>query len=173
MPNIDSSGPKITLKELDRLSALAPLFPEINVECMLTSLLLIRTSHDLYNQSSSLLMERGLSQGKMRILTSLLIRKKPLLPSELAKSAGVTRSTMTGLINGLEKDGLIRRGAHEDRRMTAIHLTEEGEALLMATLPEYARVVTSVMSQLTEEEQGMLQQLLYKLRKGIEHPESS
>lgn len=164
--------PKIELSDMDhkmdRLQELAPLFPNMDMDCLLTSFLLIRTSHDLYNQSASLLTENGLSQGKVRILASLLLRKHPLLPSEMAKSAGVTRSTMTGLINGLEKDGLIRRGAHEDRRMTTIHLTEQGEALLMKIMPAYADLVSCIMTKLTTEERVLLKGLLHKIRTGIE-----
>lgn len=167
MPNIESSGSNFNVQELDRLYELAPLFPDMNVDCLLTSFLLIRTSHDLYNQSAALLTENGLSHGKVRILASLLLRKKPLLPSEMAKSAGVTRSTMTGLISGLEKDGLIRRGPHEDRRMTAIHLTEEGQALLMDILPAYSSIVSGIMNELTDEERIVLKKLLFKIRKGM------
>jgi MarR family transcriptional regulator, negative regulator of the multidrug operon emrRAB len=156
------------LKDLDRLKNLAPLFPQIDVDCMLTSFLLIRTSHELYHEVSPLLTENGLSPGKIRILISLMLLKKPLLPSEMAKSAGVTRSTMTGLINGLEKDGLIRRGSHEDRRMTAIHLTEEGEAVVRQILPQYATQLSGVMNHLSLDEREVLKQLLYKIRSGIE-----
>lgn len=168
MPKLESLD---MVQKLDRLQELAPLFPNVDIDCLLTSFLLIRTSHDLHNQSASLLTENGLSQGKVRILASLLLRKEPLLPSELAKSAGVTRSTMTGLINGLEKDGLIRRGAHEDRRMTAIHLTEQGEALLMNIMPAYSDLVSSILSHLTPEERLLLKGLLHKIRTGIEEPQ--
>ncbi|MEW4370949.1 MarR family winged helix-turn-helix transcriptional regulator [Paenibacillus kandeliae] len=165
MPKLESSHMD---HKLDRLQELAALFPNMDIDCLLTSFLLIRTSHDLYNQSASLLTENGLSQGKVRILASLLLRKELVLPSELAKSAGVTRSTMTGLINGLEKDGLIRRGAHEDRRMTAIHLTEQGEALLMNVMPAYGDLVSGMLSHLTSEERIVLKGLLHKIRTGIE-----
>ncbi|WP_322923626.1 MarR family winged helix-turn-helix transcriptional regulator [Paenibacillus campi] len=156
------------LKDMDRLKELAPLFPQLDVNCMLISFLLIRTSHELYHEVSPLLTENGLSPGKIRILISLMLLKKPLLPSEMAQSAGVTRSTMTGLINGLEKDGLIRRGSHEDRRMTAIHLTEEGEAVVKHILPQYGAQLAGIMNHLTADERDVLKQLLYKIRAGIE-----
>ncbi|MDN4619033.1 MarR family transcriptional regulator [Paenibacillus sp. PsM32] len=168
MSIIDSSDDHVPSEEMDKLSELSKLYPDFNIDCMRTSILLIRTSHEIFNETSTLLARHGLSPSKMRILVPLLLRKKPLLPSDLAEYSGVTRSTMTGLINGLEKDGLIRRGAHEDRRMTSIHLTDEGKQLIHSTLPVYMEQINQLMSHITEDEQKVLHRLLYKIQAGLE-----
>ena len=73
----------------------------------------------------------GLSDGKMVIL--VLLRHTPnnsLTPSELAERCEVTRGTITGLLDGLERSGLIERKNHpEDRRMLTIQLTTPGISL--------------------------------------------
>jgi MarR family transcriptional repressor of emrRAB len=133
-----------------------------------TLISLIQTSHEIYNEMSSKLSRFGLSQGKFRILLVLFRRQQPLKPSELAKLTGVTRSTMTGLIDGLERDGLIRRGVHEDRRATTIHLTEEGKELMNRLLPYYVEYSKCLMSELTKEDYDVLAGLLKKLKTGLE-----
>ncbi|WP_180954641.1 MarR family winged helix-turn-helix transcriptional regulator [Bacillus sp. V5-8f] len=116
---------------------------------------------------SSKLSDFGLSQGKFKILLVLYRFPSPLKPSELAAYAKVTRSTMTGLINGLEGDGFIRRGSHEDGRMTAIHLTEAGIDIINRLLPFYAAHNADLMSELTKEDHKSLQALLKKVRIGL------
>lgn len=167
MSIIESSDEPNKSEELHKISELRKLFPDLDIDCLSTSILLIRTSHEIFNETSALLSQHGLSPSKMRILVPLLLRKKPLQPSDLADYSGVTRSTMTGLINGLEKDGLIRRGAHEDRRMTSIHLTDEGKKLIYDTLPIYMEQINMMMSELTAEEQKVLNRLLYKIQTGL------
>jgi DNA-binding MarR family transcriptional regulator len=130
---------------------------------------LIRTSHEIYNEMSSKLSRFGLTQGKFKLLLVLFQKGEALKPSELAQHTGVTRSTMTGLIDGLERDEFIRRGSHEDRRMTTIHLTEEGTELMNRLVPYYTEYSACLLSELTEEDYRVLDGLLEKLQKGLEH----
>lgn len=133
-----------------------------------TLIAFIRTSHEIYNEMSSKLSRFGLSQGKFKILLILFRHGQPMKPSELAKHAGVTRSTMTGLIDGLERDGFIRRGVHEDRRVTTIHLTEDGKQLIHRIIPYYVEYSTILMSELTKDDYNLLAGLLEKLKTGLE-----
>lgn len=137
-------------------------------EPLKTLIALIQTSHEIHNEMSSKLSHFGLSQGKFRILLVLFRRQQPLKPSELAKYTGVTRSTMTGLIDGLERDGLIRRGVHEDRRATMIHLTEDGRELVNRIFPYYVEYSALLMSELTKEDYDVLAGLLKKIKTGLE-----
>src|SRR4051812_20418521 len=50
--------------------------------------------------------------------------------SELAEAMGVTSATLTHHLNGLERDGLIRRWREPDnRRVQRVELTDEGVAM--------------------------------------------
>lgn len=134
-----------------------------------TLIAFIRTSHEIYNEMSAKLSQFGLSQGKFRILLLLFRSQQPLKPSELSALIGVTRSTMTGIIDGLERDGLIRRGVHEDRRATVIHLTEEGQTLMNRIVPYYVECSRCLMAELTKDEYDIFVNLLEKLKRGLEH----
>ncbi len=58
-----------------------------------------------------------LSEGKFVLLFLLRDLPEGLAPHELAERAGVTRATITGLLDGLERDGfLARHDDKEDRR---------------------------------------------------------
>jgi DNA-binding MarR family transcriptional regulator len=53
---------------------------------------------------------------------------------ELADELVCTRATVTGIVDTLEKKGLVVRAPHpEDRRSMLVKLTEEGRTLLQAT----------------------------------------
>jgi len=80
----------------------------------------------------------------------------------------VTRGTMTGLLAGLERSGLVKRDEHpEDRRMLTIELTEAALDLFERILPERINRILEFMSSLTEEEQHQLRVLLEKMEHGL------
>jgi DNA-binding MarR family transcriptional regulator len=86
-------------------------------------------------------------------------------PAELADAAGVTRATMTGLIDTLERDGFVKREPSlTDRRMMSVRLTAEGEAFLHDFVPGHFKAISSLMSSLTEIERNTLVHLLGKVQ---------
>jgi DNA-binding MarR family transcriptional regulator len=88
----------------------------------------------------------------------------PLTPAELADAAGVTRATMTGLIDTLERDGLAKRVRDaKDRRMMSVNLTPKGRKLLEAVMPIHFRGMAKIMSPLKETERKTLVRLLNKI----------
>ena len=100
----------------------------------------------------------------------LLMREESTIstPSILADKLGVTRATMTGLLDGLEQNGLVTRVfAKEDRRSVKIQLTTAGQAKLDVVMPDYYRRLRQCMEALDEEKRVQLQQLLGLINKGI------
>src|SRR6266568_695 len=100
-----------------------------------------------------------------------LVRQVPqhrLTPSALAEAAGVTRGTMTGLLAGLERSGLVKRTQHpEDGRMHSIELTEQALELFDRLLPERINRIVAFMSFLSREEQHHLRDLLKKMEQSL------
>jgi DNA-binding MarR family transcriptional regulator len=111
----------------------------------------------------------GLSEGKLVVL--LLLRQAPharLTPSALAQAAGVKRGTMTGLLSGLQRSGLVERTQHpEDGRMLSIELTQAAFDLFEQVLPERFHQIGEWMSSLTQHEQHQLCALLEKMERGL------
>ncbi|EKF40547.1 MarR family transcriptional regulator [Nitratireductor indicus C115] len=103
----------------------------------------------------------GLSEGKFVLLFLLEQADGELSPHELAERAGVTRATVTGLLDGLERAGLVRRCAHEsDRRKLIVQLTPKGRQLAKALTLEHSRWIGTLFSDFTSEERALLRRLL-------------
>lgn len=152
------------------LEEIAQQFPRMDVTVLTTHLLLMSTFKEIYHQLEAWLGGYGISQGRFVLLMLLFQeQERSLTPSELADKARVTKGTITGLIDGLEKDHLIeRRSHHKDRRMSTIHLTEKGEQLMKQLIPPFYEQRALIMSELSKEELKTLNTLLGKIAIGLE-----
>ena len=110
------------------------------------------------------LQAHGLSEGRFVILVVLLKLDGALAPHDLAERIGVTRATMTGLLDGLERDRLVaRRRDKRDRRSVKISLTPAGRNLAERLNDAHLRWVAGLASDLTVDEQDVLQRLLARI----------
>lgn len=74
----------------------------------------------------------GLSAPRLSAL-SVVVFGGPITLGQLARAEQVKPPTMTRIVTGLEKDGLVRRKSDaRDRRLTKIHATPKGEKVLVA-----------------------------------------
>lgn len=163
--------PHLMLKDLPRYDCLlkaAEDYPNLDPSACEVYLHLLRTGDDLFGAKSAFLSQRGISQGRFTVLLFLDRAEGPgYTPAELAEESGVTRATMTGLIDTLEKDGLVVRKADpEDRRAIQVCLTPQGRELIRKILPDYFNLVSSIIAPLNETERKQLVALLQKLRLG-------
>jgi MarR family transcriptional repressor of emrRAB len=144
-------------------------YPKMDPSAMQAAIALARTGSDLLTGFESMLSTYGLSQG--RFLTLMVMNRTPeesANPSQLAYRVGVTRSTMTGLLDGLHRDGLIDRTPHnQDRRRLCVRLTRKGRDYLESILPDYYRRAAKLMSNLTDDERMQLVRLLGKVNLGL------
>src|SRR5258707_5331256 len=143
--------------------------PAADIAAVESYLYFARVASDIFANQQAFFGRYELSEGKLVVLQ--LLRQAPhsrLTPSALAEAAGVTRGTMTGLLAGLERSGLVKRDEHpEDGRMFTIELTEAALDLFEQVLPERFRHIKEFMSTLTEEEQQQLLSLLEKMNRGF------
>ncbi len=174
--------PHLLLKELPRYECLlesAKEFPELDPSATEAFLHLLRTSDEAFSVSERSLTSHGISQGRFCVLMLLwrgvqpqaarLLGAEscacgPRTPAELADAAGVTRATMTGLIDTLERDGFVKRDPDpDDRRMMSVRLTPKAEDFLRGFLPEHFQVTARLMATLSEAERKTLVRLLAKI----------
>lgn len=74
----------------------------------------------------------GLSAPRLSAL-SVVVFGGPVTLGQLARAEQVKPPTMTRIVTGLEKDGLVRReGDERDKRLTRIYATAKGRKVLMA-----------------------------------------
>jgi MarR family transcriptional regulator for hemolysin len=82
------------------------------------------SSRKMQTAFDSLLRQRGLTLARARALVQIS-RNPGINQSELAKILAIESPTMVRLLDGMEKQGLIRRGASAgDRRAKQLSLTE-------------------------------------------------
>jgi DNA-binding MarR family transcriptional regulator len=105
----------------------------------------------------------GASFARARLLM-LIAKDEPIRSTDLAASLSYAPRTVTEAVDGLERDGLVRRDPDPaDRRAKRISLTEEGRAA--ARKAEQSRIgfVESVFSVLTPAECEEMIRLVGKL----------
>ena len=111
-----------------------------------------------------------LSEGKFVLLFLLRDLPEGLAPHELAERAGVTRATVTGLLDGLERDGfLARHGDRQDRRKVSVRLTAKGQAMALDLFNEHSRWIGSLFEGFGPSEREALSGLLQRVWHNVEH----
>lgn len=114
------------------------------------------------------LAQHRLSEGKFVLLFLLSDRPDGLSPHELADRAGVTRATITGLLDGLERDGfLARRPGLEDRRKILVALTAAGQAIARDLFDAHSAWITSLFQGFSAEDRRLLSDLLGRIRQNL------
>lgn len=158
------------IPKYEAIQATAARYPDLQPRAAEAYLVLLRVASDVLSSVDRHIAAHGLSQARFTVLMLLNCGacEGQGSPSDLATRAGVSRATMTGLVDGLERDGLVAREPHEDdRRMLTVRLTPRGRETLEAILPGHFRYVARLMSGLSEEEQVELVGLLAKLRERL------
>jgi len=153
------------LPKYETLLQYAQRYPETNPGAVEAYLHMLRLSSDIINEIERFFASYGCSQGRFTIL-ALLNRNPdaPLNPADLARRAGVTRATITGLLQGLEQDGLIgRESSDDDKRMFFVMLTKKGRKYVDEVLPELFRRIKELMAGLTEADRKHFLTLLDKV----------
>lgn len=107
----------------------------------------------------------GASPGRIGVL--VLIERNPgLAQSRLAEAVRRDRSTLVGVLDELESDGLVERRRGEDRRTNGVWLTRAGKAFLARAMRQIAAHERRVCASLTRAERAELLRLLDKLAAG-------
>ena len=88
-----------------------------------------------------------------------------LSPCDIGEQLSVTRGTVTGLLDSLERQHLVRRTPHpKDRRMLTIELTEEGRGMLDRLMPEHSMGMCDLLACLSESEKETFAAVLAKIQ---------
>ena len=161
------------LKDLPRYECLleaAREYPDLDPSATEAFLHVLRTGDETFRVSTAHLTKHDITDGRFGVLMALWGnchregRAAALSPAEIAERTGVTRATVTGLIDTLERAGLVARAPHYgDRRMTSVALTARGEKLLRKILPDHFRQMAWLMAPLSESERKTLVRLLTKI----------
>ena len=152
-------------------------YPDLEASAIEAITTLDRVSRGIKSQINCPLERYGLSEGKFFVLCYLmtqgLMEHQASGPSDIAEHLGVTRATITGLLDGLERDDFLeRRHDNRDRRALTIHMTEKARRVLEEFMPTAVRNANEVMAVLDEQERQTLIRLLNKIEAKME-PETA
>jgi len=151
------------------LEKFAERYPDADVTAIASFLNLLRVATELSLALDACLSKHDLLQGRWWVLI-LLMREENVssTPSILAEKTGVTRATMTGLIDSLEQGGLVVRVFDKaDRRSVIIRLTDAGQAKLDVVMPDYYRRLRQCMQGLDAIKREELNNILGLIQLGI------
>lgn len=122
----------------------------------------------LESAREEILDSHQLSHGRLLVLVFLLsqelMRRASASPSGIAEALGVTPATVTGLLDGLEREAYVERHPDKnDRRALAITLTDKSRKFLDDYMPEQSRQLNSCLRNLDPGERQTLAALLGKV----------
>jgi DNA-binding MarR family transcriptional regulator len=134
----------------------------------------IEVLSERFKADESLFADRlEVSQRELALLRALAA-EGPMITRELAGRFGVPLSTMTGLIDRMEKKGLIRRLPHRrDRRAIELEATPAGALALREHFRSMEAMARGMLEALTDRDQQALIAVLRRVRSAIERQRSA
>ena len=105
----------------------------------------------------------GLSQPQFFLLIALY-EEDDILITRLAEKVALDKSTLTGILDRLERDGLVKRVASpDDRRALFVRLTARARELQDDLTRIYDEINRRFLSRLTHQEREIFNAILKKL----------
>jgi len=108
----------------------------------------------------------GLNEHKFTVLTTLAAQAPaPSLATQLARAAGITRASMTDLLDDLERRRWIARSRDRtDRRIIHVHLTALGQEVVDTTNAHFEAICRDLLGDARPQELHRLADLCALIR---------
>jgi MarR family transcriptional regulator, negative regulator of the multidrug operon emrRAB len=144
------------------------LYPEASRAATECAMNLVKTGEMILTRVAEVLRPFGLSPAGGLILSMLSDSPEPLGPGQIRDRLLVAGPTVTGLVDSLERQGLVRRVAHPvDRRRLLVELTDRGGEVAHAFLPVIHTAQRPWLACLTASEQLQLIELLGRVQEHL------
>ncbi len=141
---------------------------EITAESLSTGYLVRYAHRALVKALADELAPHGILSAQWSVLR-ILWDIEGLSQVELAERMRVEKASLTGVLEGMERRGLILRVRNEDdRRKINITLTVQGRRLKPQLYPHAAKINSKAMRGMTGAEKAQLRTLLEKLIQNLE-----
>lgn len=141
--------------------------PDANVLATEAVMNTIRTADQLFDRIGRLLRPLNVSAAGGLVL-GILRDRGPMAPSELGERLIVTRATVTGLLDSLERRGFVRRLPHPaDRRSLLVEITPAGLAVVQELRTLVHRQERDWMSVLSDDELRAYIELLHRIQDSL------
>jgi DNA-binding MarR family transcriptional regulator len=111
--------------------------------------------------------EHGLTGSQLWVL-KMIEPVQRLSLSELSERIRAKNSTVTGIIDRMERDGLVaRKRSDDDRRVVHIELTSKGKSLASDVRAPPTYLFRSLLESLPERDAAELERIMIKLAKRV------
>jgi DNA-binding MarR family transcriptional regulator len=147
------------------LMEIANRYPSMDIQVCEAWMHAVRTGTILHHCVERGLSKLGLSFSRFLILCLLNNDPESIPVCKLAEMASVTTPTVSAVLSGMVRDGLVERlGDSSDKRMVRMGLKPEGRKILDNVLPGIFQNQAVVMQGLNSQELKTLVALLSKIR---------
>ncbi len=155
----------------EMLAKQAALFPETFERHSIVALFALRTlAQRIADYTNDALAPYGLNAAKFNYLMVLFVSPADEMTlSELSRFIHTSNATVTSMVAALERDGLVRRRAHEvDGRSTVVSLTDEGRRLMETAIPVHHANWAAALADLSIAEREQLADLVIRAGTGFD-----
>ena len=143
-------------------------YPKASASATECAMNLVFTADLLVKRITELLKAYDLSPASGLVLSMLADAEAPLSPYEIADRLIISRATVTGLIDSLERRGYAQRIPHQsDRRMILVEPTDTGSQVANAFRPVVHENQKVWLEVLSEADQQRLIASLHQLQDSL------
>lgn len=129
--------------------------------------LLMANHMSLHKQLFASVKDTELTLGQPKVL-DYLKNHNGAVQKEIASSCHIEPASLTSILNGMEKKGLIiRKMQNDNRRAFSIFLTEKGKELMERVDFEFKKIDNKCLSGFSEEEKIVLNEYLERIYKNL------
>ena len=121
------------------------------------------------------LQKEGITVSQLRVIAYISRHNDcPVYQKELEDQFGIRRSSVTGILQNMEKSGLlVRSGSKEDARVKIVSLTEKGVELDEKLKSYIQSLESEMMKDFTEAEKELLRNFLLRMLENLDLVERS
>jgi len=132
---------------------------------------ILRTNDRFENRLGRLFREYGLTSSQYNVLRILRGEGKPMPSLEIADRMIQVVPAITGLIDRLEKQGLVaRRRCEKDRRIVYVQITDKALGIVKQLDKPMEELHQRLIGHLSRKELYELSRLLEKARQAVKEP---
>lgn len=136
----------------------------------LRSIRLLAECMQLFEKSSAARVRaHGFTEAQFDIIATLG-NTAGMSCKELGEKTLITKGTLTGVLDRLEKKGLIQRERGDDRRQLFVKLSPAGERAFSEAFPKVVKAGSQSFVDYTEQDFLILEQSLLKLKNSLNQP---
>jgi MarR family transcriptional regulator, organic hydroperoxide resistance regulator len=100
---------------------------------------------------------------------SILLKRGGLIMNELSKQMGLTKSTMTRIVNNLVRDGWVEQAREQrDRRLVSVRLTQKGKEMAETLNLSSRDCIERILKHIPQEKVGQVVESLKWIVQSIE-----